>query len=132
MALCPRIKKQCPETDKGKKGCHFWMIPGEGALINAKSSDKFPARGMCLEHLKVHMLWDANVTLVGNQQATESFRNGMVEVDRNGKTVPKSSLLTATLLKVLTTKPEAHSQMIENIETLMIGDTEDAEYTDDV
>jgi len=125
MAFCPRIKKQCPETNRGKKGCCFWLIPGELPLINAKSSDKFPAKGMCSEHIKIFMLWDANFSLLGNQQATESFRNGMIEVDEKGRTRPKSDLLTATLLKVFTTKPETHAQMIENVETIMIEDVND-------
>ena len=92
-----------------------------------KRQDKFPSRGMCLFHVGVGMLWDANVTLIGNQQAVEGFRNGMIE-EVDGVKRPKSDLLTATLLKVLTTKPETHSQMIENIETLMIeGEYEDSE-----
>jgi hypothetical protein len=103
--ICPRIKKQCPETNKGKKGCSFWVVPGEGVLLNAKSSDKFPAKGVCLEHLKILMLWDANVTLIGNQQATETFRNGMTE-EVNGKTRPKLDIASAMLLKVMSKQGE--------------------------
>jgi len=117
--MCPFIKDKCPKNDV----CNFWLIPGELPLINAKSSDKFPARGMCLFHMGIVMLWDANVNIIGTQQATESFRNGMIENDGNGKTRPKSDLLTATLLKVLTTKPLAHLQMAENL--MIEGEYED-------
>lgn len=98
--MCPLIKKECQKSD-----CYFWLIPGELPLINAKSGDKFPARGMCLFHMAIVMLWDANVNIIGTQQATESFRNGMIE-EVNGKKRPKLDLASAMLVKIMSKQAE--------------------------
>lgn len=98
--MCPLIRKKCTKGD-----CYFWLVPGELPLINAKSSDKFPARGMCLFHMAIVMLWDANVNIIGTQQATESFRNGMIE-EVDGKKRPKLDLASAMLLKIMSKQGE--------------------------
>lgn len=112
MSFCPIIKDECK-----KAGCEFWLIPGELPLINAKSSDKFPARGMCLEHMKIVMLWDANVNIIGTQQATESFRNNMTEVGKDGKGRPKLDIASAMLLKIMSKQGEL---LIDNENTKRI------------
>jgi hypothetical protein len=99
--MCPITKGKCPKNDD----CDFWLVPGELPLINAKSSDKFPARGMCLCHMAIVMLWDANVNIIGTQQATESFRNNMTETV-NGKGRPKLDLASAMLLKIMSKQGE--------------------------
>lgn len=101
MAICPRTKKECPKTNKGKKGCEFWMVPGEGPCRNMKVHDLFPAAGMCKDHIQVLMLWDANCNIIGTQQATESFRNGMIAVGKDGKTRPRVDPVSGMLLKML-------------------------------
>ncbi len=93
--FCPILKKNCKETK-----CGFWLIPGELPLIAARSSDKFPAKGMCLFHMALVMLWDANCNIIGTQQATESFRNGMIE-EADGKTRPKMDIASIALLKIM-------------------------------
>jgi len=118
--FCPIIKDDCKKSD-----CGFWLIPGELPLINAKSAEKFPARGMCLFHMAITMLWDANVNIIGAQQATESFRNGMTE-EVNGKTRPKLDLASAMLLKIMSKQGELLLDK-ENIKRITGGeyDTKD-------
>lgn len=76
--MCPFMKRECPKTDDGKKGCTLWVKPGIGPTKVFKALDgKFPPEGMCAFHLLLNLLWDANFSLIGNQQAVESFRNNM-------------------------------------------------------
>ena len=112
--FCPIIKDKCKKGD-----CYFWLIPGEIPLVNAKSSDKFPARGMCLAHMAIVMLWDANVNIIGTQQATESFRNNMSEVV-DGKGRPKADLVSLALLKVIGKQGELLLQQ-ENVKQITGG-----------
>jgi len=72
-----------------------------------------------LEHLKVLMLWDANVSLIGNQQATETFRNGMIE-EVNGTKRPKMDIASAMLLKIMSKQGELLIDQ-ENIKKLTGG-----------
>lgn len=119
--FCPITKEDCIKGE-----CGFWLIPGELPLVNAKSSDKFPARGMCLFHMAIVMLWDANVNIIGTQQATESFRNNMSELGKDGKGRPKLDIASAMLLKIMSKQGELLLDQ-ENIKRITGGeyDTKD-------
>jgi len=96
----PQYKKGCPrriwsETDK--KGCPCWIefdmktVGGQKTIHIAE----------CIELYKVRLLYANNCLLEGNQQAIESFRNGMVVLDNNGKPQPKNAPATVALFNLL-------------------------------
>ncbi len=91
------LKNGCPEKYwDGQSGCPKWKEytqPGE--------SGKSPAiiKG-CTDILLEHWQFEALKMLEGNQQATESFRNGMCETI-NGVTQPKLNAGDEALLTIL-------------------------------
>jgi len=91
-------KTGCPQsywTPATPEGCPAWKeytVPTDGGKpIMIKD---------CIDMLSEHWQFEALKLLEGNQQATESFRNGMCEVSPDGKVVPKSPFATVALLNV--------------------------------
>ena len=91
------FKKGCPEKCwDGNSGCPAWKeytVPGEPGNPPVILKD-------CVDMLTEHWSFEALKLLEGNQQATETFRNGMCEVV-NGKTVPKMDRASLSLLNVI-------------------------------
>lgn len=76
------FKKGCPENSS----CPAW-IETLGSL-----SPKVIRQ--CADVAAVHLLWDLNCNVVGTQQATETFRNGMCEVviDNQGREIVRPKI----------------------------------------
>ena len=89
------FKKGCPEKCwDGNLGCPAWKeytIQSEGKPIIMKD---------CIDNLSERWQFEALRLLEGNQQATESFRNGMCE-EVQGKVVPKIDRASLSLLNII-------------------------------
>ncbi len=95
--LDPFRKKGCPQKLwDGKEGCPCWIEK----VVPIKEGEKTIIK-QCVDLWMFKLHWDANCLLEGNQQAVESFRNGMVEVDNNGKVQPKPDPATILLINLI-------------------------------
>ena len=78
------IVKRCPEkTWDGQDGCPAWI---ERNTLTKGGEQQIVKQ--CLDLWVFKMLWDQCGLLEGNQQAVESFRNGMCQ-EFNGEVMPK-------------------------------------------
>lgn len=91
------LKNGCPEKFwDGQEGCPKWKEytqpgkPGEPPIV---------IKG-CTDILMEHWQFEALKMLEGNQQATESFRNGMCE-EVDGQVVPKMDRAVIGLVSIL-------------------------------
>ena len=92
-------KLGCPENFwDGKTGCSGWI---EKTVITKEGVHEIIKQ--CVIFWFFKLLWDQCGLLEGNQQATESFRNGMLQQDVNGTVVPKSPPIFQLLNKNLGT-----------------------------
>ena len=93
-------KKGCPcKTWDGEEGCPAWV---EMPVVDNDNPQKQSFERMCVDLWIFKVLWHSNGLLEGNQKATESFRNGMCEVDPNTKEVrPKMDIGTIAMLKFM-------------------------------
>lgn len=107
--VCIRNLKQfeksgCPQktwsADTGKN-CPCWI---EKIVVYKGEENNEPPRQIiikqCLDLWMFKLAWDQCGLLEGSQQATESFRNGMVEKGNDGKDYPKTDLGTLGLLTI--------------------------------
>lgn len=95
--LDPFRKKGCPQKSwKGNEGCPCWIQE----TVPTKGGQKENI-GQCIDLWMFKMTWDQCGLLEGNQQATESFRNGMIQTDEKGQTHPKSDPAIVVLLGLL-------------------------------
>jgi len=96
-----RFKKSgCPQKPwDGQEGCPAWIE----ILITPKNEPMKPKDkiGKCIDHWNIELQLTALGLMEGNQQATESFRNGMIEIDKDGNAYPKADLGTMALIKLL-------------------------------
>jgi hypothetical protein len=60
-------------------------------------------RKQCLDLWLFDFQWAMLGLLEGNQRATESFRNGMLEVDEDGKARPRPDVSVSELVHMLRT-----------------------------
>ena len=91
------FKKGCPEKYwDGNSGCPAWkeytVTNDGGKPIIIKD---------CIDMLTEHWSFEALKLLEGNQQATETFRNGMCETASDGKVYPKVDRAIVSLLGVI-------------------------------
>lgn len=77
----------CPQQCwDGEDGCTAWME----MTVGTKENPSIPTtKKMCIDMWQFHLSFSTLGALEGNQQALESFRNGMVMVDPEGVTHPK-------------------------------------------
>lgn len=91
-------KTGCPEKAwDGQEGCPAWkeyIVPQEGDKPPTIIKD-------CIDILKEHWAFEALKLLEGNQQATESFRNGMCETGPDGRVYPKPDAGICSLLSII-------------------------------
>jgi len=92
-------KSGCPQKVwDGKEGCPAWkellVTPRNEPL---KPKDKI---GRCIDEWNLELQLTALGLMEGNQQATESFRNGMVEEGKDGKIYPKPDRGIVALLSL--------------------------------
>lgn len=95
------FKKGCPQkswsADTGE-GCPAWkelIISKRGNPLEKKT------KAQCISEWSFEFEWAMMGLLEGNQQAVESFRNGMIEVDNNGKVQPKADPAIVLLLNFI-------------------------------
>jgi len=85
------FKKGCPENSS----CPAWI-----STLGTKHPVKI---NKCADVAMVDLMWDLNCNMIGNQQATESLRNGLCEVDpETNQTAPKA--IKMTLVKAFSEK----------------------------
>ena len=82
-----RFKKGCPKKGwDGNEGCSAWI---EMTAPDPDNPMKKIIDKGCLDTMSFKIQYTQLQLLEGNQKAIESFRNGMVQEDENGKTAPK-------------------------------------------
>ena len=88
-----RFKKGCPQKIwDGQEGCPCWI---EMAVANRENPLKKEVKKNCIDLWAFDFNWAILGLLEGNQEATERFRNAMVQPDPNdplndNKAFPKS------------------------------------------
>ena len=94
------FKKSCPEKCwDGSEGCPAWL---EMPVVDLNDPTKKTIERKCLDIWMFHLAWCSNRVMEGNQQAVESLRNGMCEVDPKTKQVrPKMDRGSMALLTVI-------------------------------
>ena len=77
----------CPQQCwDGEDGCTAWIEMN----VASKDNPQIPQmKKMCVDMWQFDLSFSTLAALEGNQQAIESFRNGMVMVDPEGVTHPK-------------------------------------------
>ena len=79
--LEPFKKKGCPrKVWDGESGCPCWI---EMAVANRENPRKKEVKKNCIDLWHFDFQWAMLGLLEGNQQATERFRNAMVQPDPN-------------------------------------------------
>ena len=94
-------KSGCPckaWSEKELEGCPCWIELSVSKKGNPLEKE---IRKQCLDLWLFEFQWAMMGLLEGNQQATESFRNAMVQTDDNGQTYPKPNPATIALLSFL-------------------------------
>jgi len=92
-------KSGCPKQQwNGEEGCPAWI---ELSVATKENPNKREIKKQCLDR----WLWDFNWAMLGllegNQQAIETFRNGMVQETKDGQVVPKPDPAVVSLLSLL-------------------------------
>lgn len=86
-------KKGCPEKEwNGEIGCPAWAT--------LKDKNQRVINEGCIDTLNFFINFEALKCLEGNQHATESLRNGMVETDNQGNTRPKMDIGTTLMMNL--------------------------------
>ena len=91
------FKKGCPQRSWDEKdgiGCPAWI---ELEMKTKGGTDTIKIKE-CMDMYMVRLMFHNNCLLEGNQQATESFRNGMVYKNESGEIVPKPNDVELALL----------------------------------
>ncbi|NNF99484.1 MAG: hypothetical protein HKM93_08910 [Desulfobacteraceae bacterium] len=98
--LKPFEKKGCPQKEwDGDQGCPAWrelLVTPRGEP--AKPKDKI---GRCIDAWMLEFKLTELGLLEGNQQATESLRNGMLTRLGDGTVVPKADLGSLKLISII-------------------------------
>jgi len=90
------VKKGCPQKFwDGKEGCPCWI---EMSISERGNPLKKEVKKQCTDIWMWDFNWAMLGLLEGNQQAVESFRNGMVQKTKDGQTVPKPDPAVVSLL----------------------------------
>ena len=105
------FKKGCPEKCwDGKEGCPAWTEVSMPKKDNPMEKDIVKD---CLDIFMFRMQWESLGLLEGNQQAIETFRNGMVFNTTNGTTIPKPDPALQQLVALLEDMKKTHEKDIE-------------------
>lgn len=89
-------KSGCPEKQwDGEEGCPAWI---ELSVADRDNSTKREVKKQCLDKWLWEFNWAMLGLLEGNQQAIETFRNGMVQTTDDGQVVPRPDPAVVSLL----------------------------------
>ena len=92
-------KTGCPQKSwDGEEGCPAWK---ELILSNRENPLKKENKAQCIMEWQFEFQWSMLGLLEGNQQAIETFRNGMVSTGADGVTYPKPDPAMVTLLSTI-------------------------------
>lgn len=113
-----RFKKSgCPQKIwDGQEGCPCWI---EMPVANRENPLKKEIKRNCVDLWQFDFQWAMLGLLEGNQQATESFRNGMIETREDGKDYPKPDsgiLLLLDIFKTLQQNQVISGRSVEFLE----------------
>lgn len=110
--LTPFRKSGCPQKHwDGEEGCPLWM-----ELTTTTRDDPVPKlRKMCVDVWMFDLKISELGLLEGNQQATESFRNGMLDTSDPSNIKPKPDPATVALVNILYEEKEKR-ELIEKHE----------------
>lgn len=88
----------CPQKEwNGSEGCPAW----KKIIVATKENPlKKEIKEQCIDLWQFELQWSSLGILEGNQQAVESFRNGMIYSGTDGKTYPKSDPALVALLQM--------------------------------
>jgi len=112
-------KTGCPQKLwDGKEGCPCWIELSVSKKGNPLEKE---IRKQCLDMWLFEFQWAMMGLMEGNQQATESFRNGMVQTDDNGQTHPKPDLGILALLSIFQSMQEKQRIIFEHETRKEIG-----------
>lgn len=101
------FRNGCPQklwSTDNPDGCPAWIekiVVYRGEQNN--ESPKEIVIKQCLDLWMFKLAWDQCSLLEGNQQATESFRNGMVQTGEDGKDYPKPDLGVIQICRLFNT-----------------------------
>lgn len=108
------LKNGCPEKYwDGQEGCPKWKeynVPGKPGEPPSNIKG-------CTDILMEHWQFEALKMLEGNQQATESLRNGMCEVNTDGQVYPKTNPI---VLNLMAQTYNAHQALVDTREPKLI------------
>lgn len=109
----------CPQRSwDGEEGCTAWIE------LNAAPKDnpqQVQMKKMCVDMWQFDLSYSILGTLEGNQQAIESFRNGMVMVDPEGVTHPKPDPGVLQLLNMVHGQIQKQNIIYEHEERKRLG-----------
>lgn len=111
MKGCPCVrgldkfkKTGCPGKQwDGKEGCAAWHED----LITVDVDKNPEMRSFCIDVWAYFFRWWHNNRLAGNQEAMETFRNGMLTTDSQGRTIRKPDPAMLKIISMMETVQEA-------------------------
>ena len=105
-----QFKKGCPQRSwNGEDGCPAWI---ELDMATKGGQDKIEIRE-CLDIYMSRLMFYNNALLESNQQAIQSFRNGMVYKDESGAIIPKPNVVDIALLNIITNSKNKETKYVE-------------------
>ena len=109
----------CPQCSwDGEEGCTAWVELNVGS----KENPNVPVlKKMCVDMWGFDLTFSILGALEGNQQALESFRNGMVMVDPEGATHPKPDPGVPQLLNMVHNQIQKQNIIQEHEDKKLIG-----------
>lgn len=112
-------KSGCPEKEwDGKEGCPAWK---QLIISSRENPQKKEVKSQCIDLWMFELQWASLGVMEGNQQATESFRNGMIYMSQDGKLYPKSDPALVALLQMAYENKEEQKKL-QSEETKLIKD----------
>jgi len=111
--LDPFRKKGCPQKiwSADGEGCPCWI---EMDVASRENPQKREIKKDCIDLWQFSFQWAMLGLLEGNQRATESFRNGMVQPGEDGKDHPKPDPATVQLYKLFDTMKNEQRIILEH------------------
>jgi len=111
-------KTGCPEKQwDGEEGCPAWI---ELSVADRDNPNKREIRKQCLDKWLWEFNWAMLGLLEGNQQAIETFRNGMIQTTSDGQAVPRPDPAVVSLFCFLKEVQNKQQIDFENNDKRMI------------
>jgi len=105
-------KSGCPQKEwDGIQGCPCWK---EMVVSSKENPQKKESKKQCIDLWQFELQWAMLGVMEGNQQAVESFRNGMVYPGKDGGIYPKSDPALVALLQMAYESREEKKKITNN------------------